>query len=433
MTSGKKKKVKYQSPPGKVVRSFKTELNPNDKERSLLVQSTGAGRWAYNWGLARKTEFYWNTGKRLSAIDLHRELNELKKLPVEEGGVPWLYEVSKCAPQEALRNLDKAMSNFFQRCREGAKKKGFPKFKSRKRGIGSFTLTGTISVQETSIQLPNLGTIRLKESNYLPTSGVRILKATVSEKAGRWFVSVQVEMDQPALKPLPHHVIGVDVGISHLAVTSDGEVFENPKALRATEKKLRQLNKSVSRKRKGSNNRKKAAVKLARQHYRVSNIRKDTIHKATSAITKQASTIVIESLNISGMMKNRKLSKAMADAGLGEFHRQLTYKVGRSGGQLIRADRFFPSSKTCSKCGAVKDDLTLSDRTFRCSECGLTIDRDLNAAINLKKLAASYAVSACCPGSSGCGLNDTTKLLVGQAPNTIDSQSGIDGSVLDNG
>ena len=226
-------------------------------------------------------------------------------------------------------------------------------------------------------------------------------------------------MDQPILGVLPNNVIGVDVGIKSLAVTSDGEVFENPKALKAAEKKLRQLSKSVSRKVKGSNNRKKAAAKLARQHYRVSNIRKDTIHKATSAITKQARVVVIESLNISGMMKNRKLSKAMADAGLGEFHRQLTYKVGRSGGQLIRADRFFPSSKTCSKCGQVNQALTLSDRVFRCPSCDFTIDRDLNAALNLKKLTGSYPVSACCPGSSGWIPEEPTKLPVGQAPNCM--------------
>jgi len=351
-------------------------------------------------------------------------LNVLKKKSIEDGGVPWMYEVSKCAPQEALRNLDRAYANFFRRCKQGAKRTGFPKFKSRKRGIGSFTLTGAIRIAESLVQLPRLGDLRLKEHGYLPVDGVKILKAIVSEKAGRWFASLQIEKEITVEKA-PDHVLGVDVGVKSLAVTSDREVFENPKALRSSERRLRLLQKAVSRKKKGSSNRRKATRKLGKQHYRVSCIRKDAINKATTAIIKQASVIVIESLNVGGMMKNHCLARAIGDAGLAEFHRQITYKVARREGKVIKADRFYPSSKTCSRCGAINSALTLADRVFLCPTCSFSIDREVNAAINLKKLAASSAVSACCPGSSGRSLR-STKLLVGQEPNATNSV-GIDG------
>lgn len=392
------------------------ELDPTCKQVRSLLQHAGAARWAFNWGLSRKIESYRGTKKSLSAIDLHRELNKLKKAPKEEGGVPWMYEVSKCAPQEALRNLDRAYKSFFRRCKQGAKRKGFPRFKSRHRGVGSFTLTGTIRVTSTHVQLPRLGKLRLKEQDYLPRDGARILSATVSERAGRWFVSLSVEEKRPDPKPA-EGVLGVDVGINHLAVTSDGEVFDNPKALGGALRRLRRLSKTVSRRKKGSNNRKKAVLRLARQHYRVSCIRKDALHKATTAIAKQAGIIVIEDLNVAGMLKNRRLSRALADASLSEFHRQLEYKARWHGAILVKADRFFPSSKRCSSCGCIKADLTLSDRTYRCERCGMVLDRDLNAAENLKNLAGSSPVSACRQGSSGLGHVAQVKLPSGQEPN----------------
>ena len=267
-----------------MLRAYKTELDPDDAQRTSLLRHAGAARWAFNFGLRRKQEAYaaWVAGGKQgkcstpSAIDLHRELNLLKKKVAEDGGVPWMYEVSKCAPQEALRNLDRAYTNFFRRCKQGATRKGFPRFKSRKRGVGSFTLTGAIAVTATHVQLPRLGDVRLKERGYLPVSDVKILKATISEKAGHWFVSLQVEQEV-VIERAPEHVLGVDVGINSLAVTSDGEVFENPKALRAAEARLRLLQKSVRRKTKGSSNRRKAVQRLGRKHYRVACVRRDVI------------------------------------------------------------------------------------------------------------------------------------------------------------
>ena len=352
------------------------------------------------------------TGKSPSAIDLHRELNLLKKISKEEGGIPWMYLSSKCAPQEALRNLDKAYDSFFRRCKKGDKVKGFPRFKSRKNGIGSFRLTGAIRAGDSRIQLPCIGSVRLKERGYLPTEKVRVLSASISEASGRWFVSLQVEEDVAEPTPLTEHFIGVDVGIKVLAMTSDGVSYENHKALSNILRLLRIRQKAVSRKKKVSANRAKAVQRVARLHRRIGNERKDSIHKATTAIIKQASVIAIESLNVAGMVKNRRLSRALSDASMGEFHRQLRYKAEWRGVKIVEADRFYPSSKRCSRCGDVKETLSLSERTFVCNKCGLVEDRDLNAALNLKHLAVSSTATACCPGSAG--LRKQAKLLVGQ-------------------
>ena len=396
------------------IRAYKTELDPTQKQVTALLQHAGAARWAYNWGLRKKIEAYKETGKTPTAIDLHRDLNALKKLSPEEGGVPWMYESSKCAPQEKLRDLDKAYKNFFRRCNSKAKKKGFPKFKSRKRGVGSFRLTGSIRVTETHVQLPVIGELQLKEQGYIPIEGVKVLSATVSETAGRWYVSLQVEQEIPNPEQKVPYIVGVDVGIRHLAVTSDGEVFDNPKALTTLQNTLRVRQKAVSRKRKGSQNRRKAAHRLVVLHARIANIRRDAIHKMTSAIVKSASVIVIESLNVAGMLKNHRLARSLSDASLSEIHRQLKYKMSWAGGEVLEADQFYPSSKRCSKCGSVKTELLLSERVYRCDKCRSVEDRDFNAALNLKLWPQVRAVSACCPGSSG--LRKQVKLLVGQEP-----------------
>lgn len=373
----------------KILRAYKTELKLNNKQRTACLKHAGAARYAYNWGLARKIQAHKKGEKTPSAIDLHRELNVLKK--TELG---WMYDVSKCAPQEALRNLDKAYRNFFRRVKVKKGKAGFPKFKSRRRGIGSFRLTGTIRVFEDRIQLPRLGKLRLKEKNYLPTEDARILSATVSEKAGRWFVSIQCEVEIPDPKPEEKSVCGVDLGIKDMAIVSDGTVFTNPKALKSNLKRIERLQRTVSRRKKGSNNRKKAVAHLAKAHMRVANIRKNALHQATSHLAKTKSVIVLEDLNIGGMMKNHHLAQAISDVGFYEFKRQLRYKGGWYGCEVVFADRFFPSSKTCSCCGFVKPKLTLAERTFICEECGFELDRDLNAAINLENLASSTASSA---------------------------------------
>ncbi len=340
-------------------------------------------------GLRRKKDAYTAGLPVPTAKDLHREINALKKTEI-----PWMYEVSKCAAQEALRDLDKAYQNFFRKValkKQGKHKGkcGFPKFKSRKKGIGNARFTGAIHVYLDAIQLPRLGLLRLKEHNYLPMN-VKIGSATISEKAGRWYVSICAHEEQAEPTQATGEALGIDLGIKRLAVVSDGRTFANPKALRKGLNALKRTSRRHSRKKKGSNNRKKAQRRLSRMHARIANIRKDALHKATSAIvartkpdTERPSVIVLEDLNVSGMLKNRKMSRAIADVGLSEFRRQIEYKAHFAGVQVKMVSRWYPSSKTCSACGWIYEDLTLADRVFCCQQCGVVLDRDENAALNL--------------------------------------------------
>jgi len=377
----------------KIMRGYKTELDLNNRQRTHCLQHAGAARFSYNWGLVRRKAVYEATGQRLTAIDLHKELNRLKKTDY-----PWMYEVSKCAPQEALRDLDRAYANFFRRVKlkQAGKlsgKVGYPRFKSKKRGVGSFRLTGVIRVFDGHVQLPRLGRLKLKECGYLPTGDVHILSATVSEKAGRWFVSVQVEEEIPDPEPAQGAPVGVDLGITTLATCSNGAVYENPKALHQAQKKLRRLQRRFSRQQKGSRNREKTRRKIACLHFRIANIRRDALHKATSGIVAKTKppalrpyAVVLEDLNVNGMLKNRCLARAISDVGMHEFRRQISYKTQWSGSEIALADPWYPSSKMCSRCGQVKQALQLSERTYRCEDCGLVIDRDLNAAQHLAQL-----------------------------------------------
>ena len=358
-----------------------------------MLKNAGVARFAYNWGLNQKKIALDNKSKVPNAIEFHRQLNKLKQTELS-----WMYEVSKCSPQEALRNLDRAFKNFFE------KRAKFPKFRSKRQGIGGFRLTGSIKVENGHVQLPRLGSIRLKEKGYLPLNA-KILSATVSERAGRWFVSIQVEIDQPVFtgQKDEYDVVGVDLGIKTLATVSDGQVFNNPKPLKRRLRKLRKLSQSISRKVKGSQNRKKAVKRLARFHYKVSNIRKDTLHKITTILAKTKRIVGIEDLNVSGMMKNRCLAQAIQDLGLFEWRRQLEYKGRWYACLIIPVDRFYPSSKTCHVCGEINENLTLADREWYCAGCRTHHDRDYNASKNIKYVAASLSetINACGVSSTG--------------------------------
>jgi putative transposase len=369
-----------------VKRGYRGELDLNDQQRTACKKHVGASRWAYNYGLRRKQEAYAAGLPTPYAAELHREINALKKTTL------WMYDVSKCSFQEGLRDLDDGFKHFFRKCKlkkEGKFKGkcGYPKYKSKKKGLGSARFTGHIHVSADAIQLPRLGVLKLKERAYLPMYA-KIGSASISEQAGRWYVSICVHAEQKEAEPATGPVIGVDLGIKALATCSDATSYENPKALRKNLKKLKRLSRQHSRKVKGSNNR-----KLARMHARIATIRKDALHQATSSIVaktkpseERPSCIVIEDLNVSGMLKNRKLSRAIADVGLSEFRRQLTYKAARAGCKVKVVSRWFPSSKTCSSCGTVKESLDLSERVFVCEDCGYVADRDYNAA---KTLAAT--------------------------------------------
>jgi len=409
---------------GTIQRAYKVELDLNNEQTTACRKHAGAARWAYNWGLALKQDVYRATGKSPSAIELHRELNALKKTEV-----PWMYEVSKCAPQEALRNLDAAFVHFFRRAKLKQQGKlrgkvGYPHPKSKKRGWGSFRLTGAIVVFPDAIQLPRLGRLRLKERGYLPPGGVKILSSTVSEHAGHWYVSVLVEQEQ-ATPENTGPVVGVDLGIKALATLSDGTMEPNPCHLKQHIRKIKRCQRMVSCRRKGSHNRRKACQQLARLHRRVANQRANTLHQFTSQLTKTKAVVVIEDLHVVGMLKNHHLAQAIADVGFGEFRRQLTYKAAWYGCRVIVVSRWEPSSKTCSSCGWHDATLDLADRTFHCQNpqvpCGLVLDRDLNAALNLAKLAGSSSdnANACGEESAGRGREALVKLAsVKQEPNT---------------
>lgn len=381
-----------------LVRGYKTELNPNNRQRTLLNQGTGNARFAFNWALAEKLHAFENKLKIPNALELHRKINSLKK-----EHYPFLYLTSKCCTQEALRDCDKAFDNFFRRCKQKIKgKKGFPKFKSKKNEKQSFRLTGSIKVLDGGyVQLPRIGKIKLFEKDYLPKD-TKILSATISKRADKWFVSLQVEEDvKQTVEPL-NDVVGVDLGIKTLATCSDSVIYENPKALKTNLRKLKRKSRQFSRKQKGSKNREKAKQKLAKLHYRISNIRKDILHKITSQIVSENQTIILEDLKVSNMMKNHCLAQAISDVGMFEFRRQIEYKAKWYGKEVVFVNTFYPSSKLCSSCGWKNETLTLTDRVFECKVCLAKLDRDFNASLNLKHFYAgsSPEIYACGDGSS---------------------------------
>lgn len=364
---------------------FKTEVKPNKQQLILLSQNAGTARHAWNWGLALTKQILDHNKnnpeekiKFPTAIDLHKWLVALVK-PEH----PWYYQSSKCSPQYAL----KALAEAWQRCFN--KLAGAPRFKKKGRN-DSFTVDGSIHVDHRKIKVPKIGW--LKTFERLP-QGIKPKSITISRQANRWFISFKIEVDlQPTIKSID--VVGVDLGIKNLATLSTGEVFAGAKSYRYYEKKLSRMQWLNRHKVKGSNNWRKAQVKIANLHRRIANIRKDTLHKLTTYLAKNHGAVVIEDLNVSGMMANRKLSKAIADMGFYEFKRQLEYKCQLYGSQLKIVDRWFPSSKTCSNCGYKKESLQLSERTFNCENCGFECDRDLNASINLA-MAVSSTVTAC--------------------------------------
>jgi len=365
---------------------FKTELKLNNQQRSLLAQHAGTARHAWNWGLALTKQILdhnqANPDEKIkfpTAIDLHKWLVALVKSEHD-----WYYQVSKCAPQWALRALSDAWTRCFKKIAKP------PNFK-KKGKQDSFTLDGSIKVAHQKIKVPVIGWLKTYERlpyRYQPKS------VTISKKANRWFISFKMEVEQQTTNKT-HDVVGCDLGIKSLATLSTGETFEGSKSYRKYEKQLARLQYLNRHKVKGSNNWNKAQRQIAKLHFKIANIRKDTLHKLTTYLAKNHGKIVIEDLNVSGMMANHKLAKAVQDMGFYEFRRQLDYKTQLYGSELIIADRWFPSSKTCSNCGYKKESLSLTERVFECEQCHAVCGRDLNASLNLASLAVSSTVSAC--------------------------------------
>ena len=381
-----------------VNQAFRFELSPNATQRRALAQHIGAARFAYNWGLERSQKAL-EEGKRLpSAAELHKAWNAWKR-----ENAPWWTEVSKCAPQEAFRDLERALKNW-------QKRKGrFPRFKRKKlTPDNGARLTGSIRVFSRHVQLPRIGKVKSKEPTdkllkLLEEGKARILSATLSREADRFYVSLTCEVERPDPKPKEvkreDDVVGVDLGLSSFAVLSDGTRIEAPKPLAKKLRLLKRRSKQLSRKEKGSNKEKKAALRLARLHRKVKNLRRDFLHKQTTWLARTKPVIVVEDLNVKGLSRGW-LSRSVADVGWGTFLRMLEYKAKWYGATLIVVPRSFPSTRLCSSCGHLHGKIPLSQRVFHCEACGLEMDRDLNAALKLKAYGLAHLTG---PTASSAG------------------------------
>ncbi len=423
-----------------VLEAVKVALDPTPTQERLLLSHAGAARFAYNVGLAHVKEAL-DAGEKpeWSFYSLRRWWNANKDtLAVDDDGVIWWRENSKEAYSSGLEALAKGLSNW-SKSRRGARKGrrvGFPRFKAKDRATPRFAYTtggfGLIEGDPKALRLPKVGRVHCMEDVAARVGDARVLRMTVSRRAGRWYASLTVERDTPVAVCAPKGgAVGVDLGIKTLATLSDGTVIENPRCLAASERRLKQAQKALSRKAMGSKRRAKARAKVARINAHVANQRGDAIHKATTWLTQTYSDISIEDLNAAGMARNHRLAKAVSDAAFGEFRRQLEYKTARSGAALHVVDRWYPSSKTCSKCGAVKAKLPLNERTYRCDGCGLVMDRDLNAAINIK-VAGSAPETLNAHGEtvkrgdrSGCATLDSVKCEPSRGDNRV--RLGADG------
>ena len=375
-----------------MLEAVKVALDPTPAQEKLLLSHAGAARFAYNSGLAH-VKAAMDAGESLdrSFYALLRWWNANKnELAVDADGVPWWQENSKESYARALESLAKALSNW-SKSRRGERKGrrvGFPKFKSKDRTAPRFAYTtggfGLIDGDPKALRLPKIGRVHCVENVAERVGGAHVMRMTVSQRAGRWYASLTVEREDKPVKRAPKGgAIGVDLGVKTLATLSDGTVIESPRYLKKSERKLKKAQQALSRKTKGSNRRAKAKAKVARLHARVANQRLDGLHKLTTWLTRKYSDISIEDLHVAGMVKNHHLAKHIADASFGEFRRQLEYKTVRTGARLHVVSRWYGSSKTCSKCGSVKAKLSLSERTYKCDNCGMKMDRDLNAAINI--------------------------------------------------
>lgn len=363
-----------------MLRAYKYRIYPTEEQKVLLAKTFGCCRFVYNWALKLKIEAYKQENKSIGNVELTNRMKGELKTEHE-----WLGEVNSQALQSALRNLDTAFKNFFR----DTHAVGFPKLKSKK--------------DRQSFQCPQhcvvdfgKGTITIPKVKDIPAVFHRKFKGTVKTvtiimtPSRKYFASVLVDTDIEELPVTPIHddtCLGIDLGIKSLAVCSDGRTFNNPKNLRRSLYRLKLLQKRLSRKKKGSANRNKARIRVARLHEHIANCRKDNLHKITYALThdSQVRTICMEDLNVKGMMQNHHLAQAVGDASFGMFLTLLKYKCSWYGVNLIQINRFSPSSKTCGKCGYVYKGLKLSDRSWICPECGTHHDRDFNAACNIKE------------------------------------------------
>ena len=375
-----------------MITALRVRLEPNKKQMSKLFQSAGVARWAYNWTLGKQEENYKNGGKFIKNGELRKELTQLKQTE----DLKWLNAYSNNITKQAIKDACDAYYKYFKGL------SGKPKFKSRRKSPPKFYQdTEKIKFKDGKVRLEKIGWVKLSEKNRIPED-IKYTNPRVKFDGVHWYVSVGIEVEKKPVE-LTGCSIGIDVGVKELAVCSNiKEAYKNinkTKKLRKIEKKLKRLQRKVSnkyeKKKEGrsyvkTGNIIKLEKNIKKLHRRLDNIRTDYRHKVTTEIVKtKPSRIVMENLNISGMMKNKHLSKAIQQQGLYEFSKFIKYKAERQGTEFVEADKWYPSSKTCSECGYVKAKLSLSEREFRCECCGAVIDRDKNASINLSRYKVS--------------------------------------------
>lgn len=420
--------------------AHRIELKPNNKQKTYFRKAFGCARLAYNWGLAEWKRMY-EAGEKPNGRKLRTQFNAIKKEQF-----PFVYEVTKCATAQPFDNLQSAFDNFFRDLKQG--KVSYPQFKKKRDNEGSFYIEADkIRLSETNknskrfaklthnehgkhqyICMPNLRGGWVKMAEHIRFNYVKIKNVCISQSGDKFYASFSLEITEDEYRRTHRHVeavdanrkVGIDMGIKSALILSDGIAIENPKPLKKNQRKLKRLSRQLSKRfhpktkeerLKGvrkSNNYMKMSVRLAHAQGRVANIRRDFLHKVTSILTTHYGEIAIEDLNVKGMVKNHRLAQAVNDVSFGELRRQIEYKAKTNGVKVVKADRFFASSKTCSVCGEKKEVLSLSDRIYRCEHCGAVIDRDWNASLNLLGLLVNHKIGTDYPESTPA---DLTALL----------------------
>lgn len=364
-------------------RTYKYKIKPTHKQKQQLLEVFGCVRFIYNWGLNRKIKVWNEEHRTISYFDLAKELTHMK----QTREFIWLKNIPAECLQQSLRNLDNAYTQFFKA------KKGFPKFKSKKKSKESAKYISCVhfDFDNWKVKIPKCGWVNICKNKTFNVSQCKLGTLTVSmDKCGEYWCSILVDDNihpKPKAKIMDETSVGVDLGIKHYATLSDGTKFPNPKHLEQSLKKLKTLHRKFSRTQKDSNRHEVMRLKLAKLHRKAMNERVDFLHKLTTYLVENYDTICLENLNIVGMMKNHKLAHKIQNASWGEFVRMLKYKADWKGKNIVFIGRFEPSTKMCSKCGYINREITLSVREWVCPVCGEHHDRDVNAAINIKKFA----------------------------------------------
>jgi len=369
-----------------MLKAYKYRIYPTKSQIELIEKHFGCARFVYNYFLDFRQKEY-AKGKKVGYSVTQAELTKLKKLDEYK----WLNEVGSQSLQMALRNLDNAFTRFFK------KDSGYPKYKSKKHSYQNFTAPQNIKIANNRVYLPKFTKdgIKLKYHREIPKNAT-LKQATISRHNNQYFVSILVDDNIPIPKPIKaKNAVGLDMGIENFIITSDRVLYPNQKHFIKAQKRLKKLQRKLSKKQKGSKNREKAKLRVQKLHTKVSNQRRDYLHKISDEITNQYDIICVETLNVKGMIRNKYLSKSIADVAWSEFIRQLEYKTKYRGKTLLKIDKWFPSSQICSNCGVNNGKKPLHIRKWTCKECGITHQRDINASINIRNYGLGQIDNRC--------------------------------------